>query len=215
MTFPGVFHPISDTWLLADVLCAQAGVRGGTVLDLCTGSGALAVAAARHGARAVTAVDVSRRAVAATALNARANRVRVRALRGDLFGAVARERFDVVVANPPYVPAEREELPRRGLARAWDAGRHGRALLDRIAEGVPAHLRPSGTVLLVLSSVIGVEPTIRRLEGGGLEVDVAARRHGPLGPLMWARAALLEQRGLLRPGQREEELLVLRGRAPA
>jgi release factor glutamine methyltransferase len=69
-------------------------------------------------------------------------------------------------------------------------------------------------VLLVQSSVIGLEPTVALLEAGGLEVEVAARRRGRLGPLMTARAAMLEERGLLAPGRRDEELLVVRGRRP-
>ena len=48
---PGVFRPISDTWLLAEHLRGEPAVRGGSVLDLCTGSGALAVAAGTGGRR--------------------------------------------------------------------------------------------------------------------------------------------------------------------
>jgi release factor glutamine methyltransferase len=212
VTLPGVFHPISDTWLLAAALRAEALPAGSAVLDLCTGSGALAVGAARAGARA-TAVDVSRRAVLCARLNARLNGARVRAVRGDLFAPLGAERFDAIVSNPPYVPADTDELPTRGPERAWDAGLTGRVLLDRVCAQAPAHLRPGGVVLLVQSSVVGLQPTVAALEAGGLRVDVVARRPGPLGPLLAARAAALEQRGLLRPGQREEELLVVRGRA--
>lgn len=215
LTFPGVFHPISDTWLLARALCALPLPPGASVLDLCAGSGALAVAAARCGAQQVTAVDVSRRALLAIALNARLNGVRVRGLRGDLFEPVGAGRFDVIVSNPPYVPAENDRLPRRGPARAWDAGRDGRALLDRICAEAPRHLHPGGAVLLVHSSVLGFEATADLLGAGGLEVDVLTRRRGPLGPLLTARIPALEARGLLRPGQRDEDLLVIRGRLPA
>jgi release factor glutamine methyltransferase len=215
VTPPGVFHPISDTWLLAGALGALPLGPGARVLDLCTGSGAVAVAAAAaHPAAEVSAVDLSRRAVWTARANARLNRVRVRALRGDLFAPVAGERFDAVSANPPYVPSDLAALPRRGLARAWEAGWTGRALLDRIAAEVPAHLRPGGVVLLVQSTVNGVDATLRTLEGGGLAADVVARRRGPLGPLLTARAAMLEARGLLAPGRREEDLVVVRGRRP-
>src|SRR5919197_2150815 len=144
---PGVFRPISDTWLLADALDREPLPPGARVLDLCSGSGALAVRAALGAARHVTAVDVSRRAIATIRLNAALNRVRVRVRRGDLYGAVAGERFDAIVSNPPYVPAESDELPARGLARAWDAGRDGRALLDRVCADAPAHLEPGGALL--------------------------------------------------------------------
>jgi release factor glutamine methyltransferase len=214
ITLPGVFRPRPDSWMLARHLCAQLR-PGARVLDLCTGSGAIAVAAAQCGAGAVTAIDVSRRSVATVRINARLNGVSVRALRGDLFGPVPGERFDHIVANPPYLPAEDDDLPTRGPARAIDAGADGRVLLDRICAEAPAHLRPGGTVMLVHSNLIGVERTVAALEAGGLRVDVVERRRGPLGPLLTARAPLLEARGLLAPGEREEELVVVRGAAAA
>jgi release factor glutamine methyltransferase len=200
--------------MLAGALREQALPPGAAVLDLCTGTGALAVwAALRLGAEA-TAVDVSRRAVTLARLNARLNGVRVDARRGDLFAAIGARRFDAVVANPPYVPAaeDTDELPSRGLRRAWDAGRDGRVVLDRICAEVPPHLLPGGVVLLVHSSVNGAQQTADRLAAGGLEAGVVARHPGPLGPLMASRAAALEARGLLRPGQRDEEVVVVRGR---
>ena len=209
----GVFRPLSDTRLLAGHLRAE--VRpGAAVLDLCTGSGALAVAAALAGAGSVCAVDISGRAVLSALLNARRNDVRLRARRGDLFEPVRGERFDLVVSNPPYVPAPSTELPRRGPARAWDAGRRGRMLVDRICAGVAAHLRPGGAVILVHTSLIGEEETLERLAASGLEPEVVERVPGALGPLMRARVELLEEEGLLPRGEREEELVVVRGRAP-
>jgi release factor glutamine methyltransferase len=212
VTLPGVFRPHSDTWMLADRLRAELR-PGASVLDVCTGSGALAIAGAQAGAGPVTAIDVSRRAVLTVRINARLNGVRVRALRGDLLAPVAGERFDAIVSNPPYLPAEDDALPRRGRERAWDAGTDGRVLLDRICEQGPAHLAPGGFLLLVHSSVCGLEPTVRRLEAGGLAVDVLDRRRGALGPLLAARAPVLEARGILAPGEREEDMLVVRAAA--
>lgn len=207
ITVPGVFRPRSDAWLLVESMRGHV-PRGGAVLDVFTGSGVLAVAAARAGAGEVTAIDISRRAVACTRLNAALNGVRVRALRGDLFEPVGDRRFDVIVANPPYLPGP--GLPRRGAARAWEGGSDGRVLLDRLCGSAAAHLRPGGALLLVQSSVSGLEVTLGRLAKAGLRGEVVARRPGPLGPLLAARAPGLEARGVLRPGQREEELLVVR-----
>jgi release factor glutamine methyltransferase len=209
---PGVFRPISDTWLLADALDREPLPRGARVLDLCSGSGALAIRAALGGHRVVTAVDVSRRAVLAIRMNAALNRVAVRALRGDLFAAVNGERFDAIVSNPPYVPAPTDDLPARGHARAWDAGRNGRALLDRICDRAPAFLRPGGLLLLVHSSLLGPEPTLAVLRAHGLAAEVAVRRRGPLGPLMNGRREHLEASGMLDEGQNEEDVLVIRAR---
>jgi release factor glutamine methyltransferase len=212
VTLPGVFRPISDTWLLARALDREPLAPGARVLDLCSGSGALAIRAALGDAsRAVTAVDVSGRAVVTIRLNAALNRVRVRAVRGDLFAALAGERFDAVVSNPPYVPAPTDALPTSGPERAWEAGRDGRALLDRICAEAPAHLRPGGVLLVVHSSLLGLDATAEPLRAAGLEVDVAASERGPLGPLMRAR----REAGLVDPRADEEDVLVIRARKPA
>jgi release factor glutamine methyltransferase len=214
VVMPGVFRPRSDSWMLAGRLRDELR-PGASVADVCSGSGVLAVSAAMAGAAKVTAVDVSRRAAMTARLNARLNGVSVRALRGDLLEPVAGERFDLIVSNPPYVPAADDELPASGPQRAWDAGRDGRALLDRICAQAPEHLRPGGTLLIVHSSVCGADRTVERLSERGLVAEVASRTRGPLGPLLNARAATLEDRGLLEPGSREEDIVVIRGRRPA
>jgi release factor glutamine methyltransferase len=210
LTVPGVFQPRSDTWMLIAAVNRQPLGAGATVLDLCTGSGAVGVAAALRGA-AVTAADVSRRALLSARLNARANGVRVRTRRGNLFAPVASERFDLVTANPPYLPTAVDELPAAGPARAWDAGRDGRALLDPICAAAPAHLRPGGTLLVIHSSVCGVQQTEAALAAQGLEVDVVFRHRGPLGPLLRERAALLWANGHVPYGSLEEEIVIVRG----
>jgi release factor glutamine methyltransferase len=211
LTLPGVFQPRSDSWMLAEALRRELR-PGARVLDLCTGSGAVAVTAALHGAGDVVAVDVSRRAVLTARLNALLHRTRVRAVRGDLFAAVPGERFDVIVSNPPYVPDERDELPARGARRAWDAGRDGRVVLDRICREAAAHLSEGGVLLLVQSSIIGERETLELLRKQGLDASVLERRRGELGPLLSARAPDLEAKGMLAPGQRSEDILVLGGR---
>jgi release factor glutamine methyltransferase len=200
---PGVFRPISDSWLLANAVREEVRSRGATprVLDICTGSGVVGVTAARAGAD-VTAIDVSCRAVAAAWLNARINRVRLRCRRGDLLEPVAGQRFDVIASNPPYVPSD--VAAPRGAERAWAAGPDGRVLLDRLIDAAPARLAPGGALLVVHSDLIGAEETLERLAAAGLEPDVVARERGPLGPLMRART-----------DADEEEVLVLRGRVPS
>lgn len=208
---PGVFRPPSDTWMLAKVLESEISRPGAEVLDLCTGTGALALVAAEAGA-STTAIDISRRAVLNVRLNALLNRVRVRPLRGDLFAPVAGRRFDVIVTNPPYVPAPDERLPERGLERAWQAGLDGRVLIDRICAEVADHLKPGGVVLIVQSTINGEDETCSLLVDAGLDADVAYRERGDFGPLMTRMAPDLEERGLIAVGERTEEVVVIRGR---
>jgi len=206
---PGVYRVDRDTALLTDVLRDR--VRDRHVLDVGAGTGALAIAAARAGAATVTAVDLSHRSAAAAWLNSRLHRVPVTVRCGDLFTPVRGRRFDVVVANPPYVPASDRRPARYRIARCWDAGHDGRLLLDRLCAGLPEVLTDDGTALVVHSEVCGEQATIAAMTAVGLDARVVARAVLPFGPVMRARAALLEARGMIAPGQRVEEIVVVAG----
>src|SRR4051812_34132017 len=169
VVLPGVFRPLSDTWLLAEAACREE--PAARILELCAGPAFAGIAAARHSGGHLTTVDVSRRAALNARLNARLNGVPISARRGDLFAAVAGETFDLILANPPYVPGT--DPPQRGAARGWEAGANGRAVLDRICAEAPAHLAPGGTLLLVHSEVCGTDATLGAYTGSGLLADIA------------------------------------------
>jgi release factor glutamine methyltransferase len=184
-------------------------VRGKRVLDLCTGTGAVALAAARQGAASVTAVDLSTRAVLSARANAWRAGLQVDVRQGDLFEPVIGSTFDVVLVNPPYVPASSERLPRHTKGRCWDAGPDGRALVDRICRGVNDVLAPGGLLLLVQSAVTNANRTIAELTSAGLDATVVGRCSVPFGPVMTRRAAWLAEQGFIEPAQRVEELVVV------
>jgi release factor glutamine methyltransferase len=194
--------------MLADQLARERIGPETAVLDICAGSGMLAITAAKLGASRAVAIDVSRRAVMTARLNARLNGVRITALRGDLFAPVGDERFDVIVSNPPYVPGELAAVPSAGLERAWEAGPRGRLFLDRICAGAHEHLKPGGVVLLVHSVMCSEDETLKALRSAGLEAEVVVREPGSLGPLMRQRAAWLRDRGLLGEADHEEVIIV-------
>jgi release factor glutamine methyltransferase len=210
---PGVYAPQEDTELLCDALTDEPLAAGAAVLDVCTGTGALALAAARRGAR-VTAVDVSWRAVCTARVNAARAQVPLRVRHGNLFTPVPGETFDLILANPPYVPAPGGPRRPRGAARAWDAGHDGRLLLDRICRQAPARLRPGGVLLLVQSAFSDPEGTIGQLRAAGLKTAVTRRRRIAFGPVVRGREAWLRRRGLLSPTDNEEELVVVRAELP-
>jgi release factor glutamine methyltransferase len=211
VVFPGVLRPPSDAALLGGVM-ARHDLAGRAVLDLCTGTGILGLTAARLGARA-TAVDLSRRAALNARLNARLNGLALEVLRGDLFEPVRGRRFDLIVSNPPYIPAPPGDRP-RGEARAWDAGPRGREFLDHICDRAPEHLHPGGRVLLVHSSLARPEETEHRLAARGLEPDVAATHDGRLGPVALERLDYLCAIGVA-DDSLSERMVVVEGRLPA
>ncbi|WP_328666018.1 methyltransferase [Streptomyces sp. NBC_00322] len=212
MTFvvlPGVYAPQDDTALLAGCLHHEVLPPRAQVLDVGTGAGALALAAAVRGAH-VTAVDISRRAVWTARLNATLAGKRVRVLRGDLTAPVAGRTFDLIVTNPPYVPSPTLTQPRRGLARAWDGGSDGRVILDRICAEAPPLLRQGGVLLVVHSALSGEVRTLERLRSAGLTAIVTERRSVTFGPVLRSRQPWLHQLGLLGPDGEKEELVVIR-----
>lgn len=208
LTPPGVYAPQSETQILVRALCGENIGPTTGVLDLGTGSGALAVQAARMG-DCVTAIDISWRAVWAARLNARPSRHHVTVRRGDLTSGLQGRSYDIIVSNPPYVPCPSVSLPRRGKARSWDAGPDGRALVDRICDAAPAALRPSGVLLLVQSACPAPRPRSSGSPATGLHPAVVDRARIPFGPVLRSRTAWLRRRGLV--GEESwEELVVIR-----
>ncbi len=124
------------------------------LLDLCTGSGCMAIACAQHFPQArVDAVDISPDALAVARINVKHHQLaeRVRLLQSDLFSALACERYDVIVTNPPYVThAEMETLPREYQhepALALESGGDGLDAIVQILRDAPAHLEPHGALV--------------------------------------------------------------------
>ncbi|MER7982861.1 HemK2/MTQ2 family protein methyltransferase [Streptomyces sp. NPDC095817] len=212
LALPGVYRPQADTELLANELSRENLSATTEVLEIGTGTGALALNAAATGAR-VTAVDVSRRAVVTARLNALRHHLPVRVLHGDFVTRTIGRQYDIILANPPYVPAPSTRPPRKGPARAWDAGPDGRLILDRICATAPTLLRPGGVLLVVHSVMCGTEHTLKQLTEAGLPAQVTAKAYVPWGPVLNSRRAWLQHQGLSEAGEEEEELVVIRAQA--
>ncbi|MCA1855817.1 peptide chain release factor N(5)-glutamine methyltransferase [Massilia oculi] len=149
---PGVLIPRPDTELLVELALARL-PPGAHMLDMGTGSGAIAVACAhsRKDAR-VTALDLSEDALAIARANAAANGAAVRFLRSDWYAAVAGERFALVASNPPYIAAGDPHLAQGDLrfepVGALTDGADGLSALRRIVADAPHHLESGGWLLL-------------------------------------------------------------------
>ena len=125
-----------------------------SVLDLCTGSGCLAILAARHFPNAVIdAVDISRDALGVAARNVADHSLqdRITLHRGDLFKPLGERRYDLIISNPPYVDAEgMAALPPECRAEpklAFDGGADGLEIIKRILDEAAAHVTPEGGLL--------------------------------------------------------------------
>jgi len=150
---PLVLVPRPETELLVEAAIALL-PQEGTLLDLCTGSGCIAISAAlaRPDAR-VVATEISTEALAVARENAAALGAAVEFLEGDLYGPVAAgERFDLIVSNPPYVPAGEIEGLSREVRRepriALDGGKDGLDVIRRIVSCAPSRLRPDGLLVI-------------------------------------------------------------------
>lgn len=166
VVLPDVFNPalFPTGAFLTSQLDLTPGVR---VLELGTGSGVVALTAARQGAD-VTATDLNPAAVRCASINALLNDLPLGVLHGDLFAPVAGERFDVVLFNPPFFIGS----PQDDYDRAWRAT----DVLDRFAAQLAGHLTPDGYALVVLSSD-GDLPGFRALcEVNQLAVETVAER---------------------------------------
>jgi ribosomal protein L3 glutamine methyltransferase len=137
-----------DSSLIGD----PAGIQ--SVLDLCTGSGCLAILASRHFPHAaIDAVDISRDALAVAARNVGDYGLdeRIMLHRGDLFAPLGGKRYDLIVSNPPYVDAQgMTDLPRECRAEpklAFDGGADGLDIVRRILGEAKSHLNAQGGLL--------------------------------------------------------------------
>jgi release factor glutamine methyltransferase len=191
------------------------------VLDLCTGSGVVAIAAAALGAASVTAFDICPRAARCSRDNAiRAGvGVDVDVREGSWLGAMDLAPFEVVVANPPYVPTppvpDHRVIPlAAGPPWAWDAGIDGRIVLDPLCRSASSLLADGGSMLLVQSALSGIEKSINTLRSTGLDAEVIASQWVPFGPVLSARAGWLEATGRIQKCCRTEELVVIRANKP-
>jgi release factor glutamine methyltransferase len=175
---PGVFVPRPETEVLVEIgLRAVAAIDRPIVIDLCTGTGAVALAIAdEHPGARVSATDRSSDAVALARANAARLQLEVTVDQGDLFAAVPatlRGRSDLVCANPPYVPpARRDALPRDVLADPEEAVFGGLRLYRRLFDEARSWLRPGATVVVEIDDEAGAEVRTAAEAAGFADVEV-------------------------------------------
>jgi release factor glutamine methyltransferase len=163
----GVYKPREDTLLLARNIKLRGGER---VLDVGTGSGALALLAASSASR-VIATDKSHSAIMASSKNAKINGLDLSFLVADLLSCI-KGQFDLIIFNPPYLPVDDGNL-------AWSGGADGRGVISRFAADAKRCLARNGRILLLMSSLTGLQEVKNIFTANGFEVRVCDEQKIP------------------------------------
>ncbi len=157
-----VYQPEADTYLL--LRAAQGEVRAGDrVLEIGTGSGT--IASGLEKARCIVVTDINPHAAAC------AKKKGLPVVRADLFSGI-RGAFDLILFNPPYLPTRPEERIDDWLEYALDGGSDGRAIIGRFLAGAGERLAPQGRILLLISSLTGLDSVIELITLQGMCADV-------------------------------------------
>ena len=184
-----VYEPAEDSFLLADIALKEA-EPGMRILEVGTGSGFVST---------ILLANLKDIYLLATEINphaarcARANGVEV--IRTDLFRGIKPEklenRFDIILFNPPYLPTSRDEKVQGWLNYAFDGGISGRGTLDRFLNDVRNYLKPGGKILVLISSITGLDAVREKMKSLGFKVDIVERKKVSFEELMVVRGILL------------------------
>lgn len=167
---PDVYEPSDDSELMIE---AARKYSFGRVLDLGCATGVFGIASAKKNeVSSVVCADLNPAAVALAKRNAALNGVerKMKFTETDLFSAFQNEQFDVIGFNPPYLPTTPAERVHGTLNLAFDGGLSGRKITDKFLSQFEKHLAPGGVLVLLQSSLSGIEKTVKLLEKKGFEV---------------------------------------------
>lgn len=184
-----VYEPAEDSFLLADAALKEA-KPGMHILEIGTGSGFVSsVLLANLKGICLVATEINPHAARCAKVNG------VEVIRTDLFRGIKSKNpetlFDLILFNPPYLPTSEEEKVPGWLNYAFDGGISGRDTLDRFLDEIRDYLKPGGEILVLISSITGLDAVKKKMSGMGFVVDVVARKKISFEELMVVRGKLL------------------------
>ena len=144
-----IYTPREDSFLLEKQVKLYS--KDKSVIDIGSGSGIQAKAAKLAGAKSVLASDINQEAIKHLKENG------IKAIKSDLFENI-KGKFDLILFNPPYLPKDKREDKENELTNS--GGKRGDEIILRFLKQAADHLNKNGIILLLVSSVIGNEPSL-------------------------------------------------------
>ena len=164
-----VYEPAEDSFLLADSAVSHAR-DGMCILEVGTGTGFVSAVLKANFNVEIVSTDISPYA----ARCARSNGIEV--IRTDMFsGLKSGPIFDMIIFNPPYLPTSDEEKVSGWLNYAFDGGMDGRVVVERFVDEAGKYLARNGLILLLVSSLTGIEHVKTKMESVGFYVSIVGR----------------------------------------
>ena len=159
---PNVYEPSEDSFMLADAALSEIR-ESETVLEVGCGSGIIARVIKEHSKASVIGIDINPHAVKTTKENG------VEVIRGDLLHCL-KGKLDIIIFNPPYLPTGEDERTKDWMNTALDGGYDGRRVIYSFLENAGDRLVEKGRILMVLSSLTGIEQVKEMMESLGYTV---------------------------------------------
>ncbi len=184
-----IYEPAEDSFLLADVALKEAN-QGMRILEIGAGSGFVsAVLLANVKEIILIATEINPHAALCAKING------LELIRTDLFRGIRSESsencFDLILFNAPYLPTSKEEKVPGWLNYAFDGGINGRETLYRFLDEVRGYTRPGGKILVLISSITGLEAVKKKMKNVGFKTDIVGRKKVSFEELMVVRGKLL------------------------
>ncbi|MDO8627858.1 MAG: methyltransferase [Candidatus Diapherotrites archaeon] len=163
VVFDSVYEPSEDSFLLANSLPK---ISGKTVLDLGCGTGIQGINASQKGAKSILSVDVNKKALENVLENCKNLGIKNISVRESNLFEQIREKFDIIVFNPPYLPSEEIEVPE------LDGGKDGIELTEKFISQAGKHLNSKGICFLLVSSLNDFSKVEKLINQAGFKFEI-------------------------------------------
>jgi release factor glutamine methyltransferase len=160
---PQVYEPAEDSFLLAEAALSII-KNSENILEVGCGSGIICAVIKKNTAAKVTGIDINPYAAKCTRDNG------VESIRGDLLSCI-RGKFDIIIFNPPYLPTDDSERTKGWINIALDGGSDGRKIINRFLEEAGSNLLENGRILMLVSSLTGIEDVKSKMKSIGFHVE--------------------------------------------